>query len=149
MMISDITTKAQRNRRRKRVGRGRGSGHGKTSTRGSKGEGARTGTRGHSLREGGQMQFFRRIPKRGFSNFRFRREFQVVNVGVLQETFEEGAKVNAAALEEAGLIRDASGLVKILGTGEISKKLDVEATNFSTSAAMKITRAGGQIKTLG
>jgi large subunit ribosomal protein L15 len=149
MMISEITTRAQRNKRRKRIGRGRGSGHGKTSTRGHKGEGSRTGTRGHSLREGGQMQFFRRIPKRGFSNARFRREFQVVNVGVLQDAFEEGAKVTAGALAEAGLIRDASGPVKILGTGEITKKLEVEVTNFSTSAAMKITRAGGQIRTLG
>lgn len=149
MMIADITSKAQRNRRRKRIGRGPGSGHGKTSTRGHKGEGARTGTGGHTLREGGQMLFFRRIPKRGFSNFRFRREFQVVNVGLLQEVFEDGAKVNAAVLAEAGLVRDAAAPVKILGNGEIAKKLDVEATCFSTSAAMKITRAGGQIKSLG
>ena len=149
MMISEITSKARRYRRRKRIGRGPGSGHGKTSTRGHKGEGSRTGTRGHSLREGGQMLFFRRIPKRGFSNFRFRREFQVVNVGTLQEAFEEGAKVNAAALAEAGLIRNALDPVKVLGTGEISKKLDVEATCFSTSAAMKITKAGGLIKSLG
>jgi large subunit ribosomal protein L15 len=149
MMISEITSKARRYRRRKRIGRGPGSGHGKTSTRGTKGEGARTGTRGHSLREGGQMQFFRRIPKRGFSNFRFRREFQVVNVGTLQDAFEDGAKVNAAALAEAGLIRSAADPVKVLGTGEISKKLDVEATCFSTSAAMKLTKAGGQIRSLG
>lgn len=149
MMIAEITSKARRNRRRKRIGRGPGSGHGKTSTRGHKGEGSRTGTRGQMLREGGQMQFFRRIPKRGFSNFRFSREFQVVNVGVLQKTFEDGAKINAAVLAEAGLIRSAADPVKILGTGEISKKLDVEATCFSTSAAMKITRAGGQIKSLG
>ena len=149
MMITEITSKVGRNRRRKRVGRGPASGHGKTSTRGHKGERARAGTRGHVLREGGQMLFFRRIPKRGFSNFRFRREYQVVNVGVLQEAFEEGAKVNAAALAKAGLIRNAGDPVKILGTGEISKKLDVEATCFSTSAAMKITRAGGQITSLG
>lgn len=149
MMISDITSKARRYRRRKRIGRGPGSGHGKTSTRGHKGEGARTGTRGHLLREGGQMLFFRRIPKRGFSNFRFRREFQVVNVAALQEKFEDGAKVNAAVLADAGLIRNASDPVKILGTGEVSKKFDVEATCFSTSAAMKLTKAGGQIRSLG
>ncbi|MGQ9650009.1 MAG: 50S ribosomal protein L15 [Phycisphaerae bacterium] len=149
MMIAEITSRAKRNRRRKRIGRGPGSGHGKTSTRGHKGEKARTGTRGHVLREGGQMLFFRRIPKRGFSNFRFRRTFQVVNVGALQERFEDGARINPAVLAEAGLIRNAADPVKILGTGEISKKLDVEATCFSTSAAMKITRAGGQIKSLG
>lgn len=149
MMIAEITSKAGRNRRRKRIGRGPGSGHGKTSTRGHKGERARTGTRGHALREGGQMLFFRRIPKRGFSNFRFRREFQVVNVGALQKTFEDGARINAAVLAEAGLIRSATDPVKVLGTGEISKKLDVAVSCFSTSAAMKITRAGGQIKSLG
>jgi large subunit ribosomal protein L15 len=148
MMIAEITSKAKHDRRAKRIGRGPGSGHGKTSTRGSKGEGARTGTRGHLLREGGQMAFFRRIPKRGFSNFRFRKEFQVVNVGLLQERFEDGDKVNAAALAEAGLIRTATDPVKILGTGELTRKLEVEASCFSTSAAMKITRAGGQIKSL-
>lgn len=149
MMIAEITSKARRYRRPKRIGRGPGSGRGKTSTRGHKGERARTGTRGHVLREGGQMLFFRRIPKRGFSNARFRREFQVVNVAALQERFEDGARVNAAALAEAGLIRRAADPVKILGTGEISKKLEVEATCFSTSAAMKIVKAGGQIKSLG
>jgi len=149
MMIAEITSKGKRNQRPKRIGRGRGSGLGKTSTRGHKGEGARTGTRGHLLREGGQMLFFRRIPKRGFSNFRFRRVFQVVNVGTLEKAFENGAKVNAAVLAEAGLIRNAADPVKILGTGEVSKKFEVEATCFSTSAAMKITKAGGQIKSLG
>ncbi len=149
MMIAEITSKAKRNRRRKRVGRGPGSGHGKTSTRGHKGEKARSGTRGHVLREGGQMLFFRRIPKRGFSNFRFRRTFQVVNIAALQETFEDGAKINPSVLAEAGLIRSAADPVKILGVGDLSKKFDVEATCFSTSAAMKITRAGGQIKSLG
>ena len=149
MMIAEITSRGKRNQRPKRIGRGRGSGLGKTSTRGHKGEGARTGTRGHLLREGGQMLFFRRIPKRGFSNFRFRRAFQVVNVGTLEKAFENGAKVNAAVLAEAGLIRNAADPVKILGTGEVSKKFEVEATCFSTSAAMKITKAGGQIKSLG
>ena len=94
------------------------------------------------------MPFFRRIPKRGFNNAQFRKEYQIVNVSALENRFEDGAKVTAAVLEEAGLIRDAGRLVKILGTGEISKKLDVEANRFSTSAAMKITRAGGQIKTI-
>lgn len=95
------------------------------------------------------MPFFRRIPKRGFSNARFRTEYQIVNVSALQARFEDGGKVTPAALAEAGLIREASRPVKILGTGEIDKKLDVEATRFSTLAAVKITRAGGQIKTIG
>ena len=95
------------------------------------------------------MPFFRRIPKRGFSNAVFRTEYQVVNVSALDERFEDGSKITPVVLEAAGLVRDATQPIKILGTGEVSKKLDVEATRFSTSAAMKITQAGGQIKTLG
>ena len=95
------------------------------------------------------MPFFQRIPKRGFSNAQFRTEYQVVNVSALDDRFADGVKVTSAVLEEAGLIRDASRPVKILGTGEITKKLDVEATRFSTSAAVKITQAGGQIRTIG
>lgn len=149
MIISDILSKARRNKSRKRVGRGIGSGHGKTSGRGSKGLGARAGGATRRLSEGGQMPLFRRLPKRGFSNVQFATTFQVVNVGALEERFENGAKVTSAALAEAGLIRDAAAPVKILGDGQIKKKLDVEATCFSTQAAKKITMAGGQIKSLG
>ncbi len=149
MMISDVLSRAQRNRRRKRVGRGVGSGRGKTSGRGHKGQGQHSGHRARLLTEGGQMPLFRRIPKRGFNNARFRTEYQVVNLSALETRFEDGAKVTPAALEEAGLVRDASRPVKILGTGALTKKLDVEAMRFSTSAAMKITRAGGQIRTIG
>ena len=149
MMISDVLSRARRNRRRKRVGRGIGSGHGKTCGRGHKGMGQHAGHRARQLTEGGQMPFFRRIPKRGFSNARFHTEYQVVNVSALEGRFEDGGKVTPAVLEEAGLIRDASRPVKVLGTGEITKKLNVEVTRFSTSAAVKITQAGGQIRTIG
>src|SRR5690606_15970962 len=90
---------------------------------------------------------FRRIPKRGFSNANFRTEYQVVNVGVLNERFESGTTVTPALLEDAGLIHRASGPVKILGTGELTKKLDVEATAFSKTASDKIAKAGGQART--
>lgn len=146
MMISDVLSRAKGNKRRRRVGRGTGSGRGKTCGRGHKGQGQHSADQPRRLTEGGQMPFFRRLPKRGFNNARFRRQYQVVNVSVLADRFDEGAKIDPAALEEAGLIRDASRPVKILGTGEINKKLEVEATRFSTSAATKITRAGGTIR---
>jgi large subunit ribosomal protein L15 len=110
--------------------------------------GQHSGKQARRLTEGGQMPFFRRIPKRGFSNARFRTEYQVVNVSVLNDKFEDGARVTPAVLEERGLIRSATEPVKILGDGELTRKLEVEATRFSTSAAMKITRAGGQIRSL-
>lgn len=147
MMISDVLERAGRHRRRKRIGRGAGSGHGKTSGRGHKGQGQRAGSGPNRLSEGGQMKFFRRIPKRGFSNAQYRTEYQVVNVASLEKRFNDGDKVTPEALEQAGLIRTAKRPVKILANGEITKKLDVEATRFSTHAAMKITRAGGQIRT--
>jgi large subunit ribosomal protein L15 len=149
MMISDVLSKARRNKRPKRVGRGIGSGHGKTSTRGNKGLQARAGGGVRLLTEGGQMPLFRRLPKRGFNNFNFRTEYQVVNVTDLNEAFESGAKVTAATLREAGLIADALLPVKVLGDGQTKKKLDVEANAFSKTAAEKITKAGGQARKIG
>lgn len=147
MMIGEVCSKGTRNKARKRLGRGPGSGHGKTSGRGHKGQGQRAGSGRHRLSEGGQMPFFRRIPKRGFSNAQFRTEYQVLNVSDLDRKFDDGAKITPAVLEASGLIRNAKKPVKVLGNGELSKKLEVEATRFSTSAAMKITKAGGQITT--
>jgi large subunit ribosomal protein L15 len=116
MLISDVLSRAGRNKRRRRVGRGPGSGHGKTSGRGHKGMGQHSADQARRLTEGGQMPLFRRIPKRGFSNAQFRKEYQIVNVSALEGRFDDGAKVTAAALEAAGLIRDAGRPVKILGT---------------------------------
>lgn len=149
MMIADVLRKAKRRKPRKRVGRGPGSGTGKTAARGNKGMGQHSADQPRRMTEGGQMPLFRRIPKRGFSNAQFRTVYQVVNVRDLEEFFEDGAKITPAVLEQAGLIRNAAGSVKILGTGDLGKKLDVEATKFSLSAARKITGAGGTIKSLG
>jgi large subunit ribosomal protein L15 len=146
MIISDILSRSRKNKRSKRVGRGIGSGHGKTCCRGSKGLQSRAGGAAPLMAEGGQMPLFRRIPKRGFSNAAFRVEYQVVNVGTLSERFDDGAKVNPASLAAAGLIASASEPVKILGTGDLKKKLDVEATSFSKSAEEKIAQAGGQAR---
>jgi large subunit ribosomal protein L15 len=149
MNITDITTKAGAHERRRRVGRGEGSGLGKTSGRGHKGEGARSGGRKGGLYEGGVFPLFRRLPKLGFNNAIFRTEYQVVNLQALEARFDEGAHVTAAALYEMGLIRDAKRPVKILGDGEIKKRLMVEAQRFSATAAARIEAAGGTVKRLG
>ncbi len=148
MMIGDVTARGRKNTRRKRVGRGIGSGLGKTSGRGHKGAGQHA-DHGTGLREGGQLPLFRRMPKRGFSNARFRVEYQVINVADLQEFFDDGTHVTPAALEEAGLIRRGGSPVKILGDGDLSKKLRVEAQKFSASAVKKIEAAGGESKIIG
>ncbi|MEX0742426.1 MAG: 50S ribosomal protein L15 [Phycisphaeraceae bacterium] len=145
MMIHEITKLVGRNKRRKRVGRGPGSGRGKTSGRGHKGAGSRSGYGGSMppSYEGGQMPYFRRIPKRGFNNAAFRTEYAIVNVKALEERFDDGAEVNTETLVNVGLVRDAKVPVKILGEGEIGKKLTVTATRFSSSAREKIEKAGG------
>ena len=145
MMIHELTPKAGRNKKAKRVGRGPGSGTGKTCGRGHKGAGSRAGSGGsvRASREGGQMPFFRRIPKRGFSNVQFRRTFSVVNLKALDARFEDGDEVNPQKLMEVGLVRDARTAVKILGEGDLGKKLTVMAAAFSHSAVGKITKAGG------
>jgi large subunit ribosomal protein L15 len=143
MKLDDILSAAGKHKARKRVGRGTGSGHGKTCGRGSKGFGARAGWKAQWGYEGGQNPQISRLPKRGFNNFNFRQEYQIVNVSDLQEPFEDGARVDAAALAAAGLIDDAAKAVKILGNGQLSKKLSVAATKFTASAAAKIQQAGG------
>jgi len=145
MMIHEITEKVGAHKRRKRVGRGPGSGHGKTSGRGTKGAGSRSGF-GRMRRagyEGGQMPFFRRFAKRGFSNAKFKTIYEVVNVKALDARFKDGDTVSAIELHKAGMISNASVAVKVLGEGEISKKLTVTAASFSESAREKITKAGG------
>ena len=128
----------------KRIGRGHGSGNGKTAGKGHKGQKARSGHGQRPGFEGGQMPLQRRVPKRGFNNI-FAKEYSIVNVSAL-EVFEDGAAVNAAALAEKGLIKSANESVKILGNGEITKKLTVTASAFSASAAEKIQKAGGSVE---
>ena len=130
---------------RKRIGRGHGSGQGKTAGKGHKGQKARAG-RGMQIGfEGGQMPLQRRVPKRGFNNI-FAQEKAMVNVSALN-AFEDGAVVNAAALQQAGLIR-AVAFVKVLGNGELTKKLTVQASAFSKSAQEKIEAAGGKAEVI-
>jgi large subunit ribosomal protein L15 len=129
--------------RTKRLGCGESSGHGKTSGRGGKGQTARSGGTIRLGFEGGQMPLLRRIPKRGFNNAAFRVNFVTVNVEQLNR-FPDGATVGPAALREQGVLKTTRDGVKILGDGELTRKLTVEAHRFSATAREKITKAGGQ-----
>lgn len=155
MMIHEVTALAGKNKSKKRVGRGPGSGRGKTSTRGFKGAGSR---RGHSVRhqdEGGQMPYFRRMPKFGFNNSQFKTRFWIVNLRdiVAHGSFSGGGAVNAESLIAAGLVRDTSRDLKILGDlGEAEKltvKLDVTANRVTDKARALITDAGGSVTETG
>ena len=130
----------------KRVGRGHGSGNGKTAGKGHKGQKARAGRGQRFGFEGGQMPLQRRVPKRGFNNI-FAKEFVSVNVNSLN-AFEDGAVVDAAALIEKGIIKKEYDGVKILGNGEITKKVTVQAAKFTKSAIAKIEAAGGKAEVM-
>ena len=145
MMIHEITIKVGKYKVRRRVGRGDGSGRGKTCGRGHKGAASRSGWKRRAGYEGGQMPIIRRMPKRGFTNAPFRRLYHVVNVKTLQARCVEGAEVTAATLADAGVIRDAKLPLKILGEGELTKKLTVTAAKFSASAKAKIEAVGGAV----
>jgi large subunit ribosomal protein L15 len=130
---------------RKRLGRGWGSGSGKTSGRGEKGAGRRSGTRFRLRFEGGQMPLYRRLPKKGFSNHAFRVRYEVVNVGELEKAFEAGAVVDAPALHAALLLPKNAELWKVLADGDLSKALTVRAHAASAGAREKIEKAGGKV----
>lgn len=146
MMTNEITAIAGSDKKRKRIGRGKGSGMGKTCGRGHKGCGQRAGSGGMSNHEGGQMQLFRRIPKRGFSNFDFARRYEIVNVSQLESFFDDGTDISVEALVSVGLVDSVKSKVKILGDGELTKKLSVSAQKFSKSAEQKISGCGGTVK---
>ncbi|MBT8486385.1 MAG: 50S ribosomal protein L15 [Phycisphaerales bacterium] len=145
MMIHEITEKVGRYKTRKRIGRGHGSGHGKTSGRGHKGAGSRSGYTRRAYFEGGQMSFARRIPKRGFTNAEFRKLYHVVNIKELESRFDDGAEITAEDLAAHGVIRDTDRPLKVLGEGELTKKFTVTAAKFSSGARSKIEAAGGVV----
>ncbi|MHC4991179.1 MAG: 50S ribosomal protein L15 [Planctomycetota bacterium] len=145
MMIHEITAKVGKHKARKRVGRGEGTGQGGTSGRGHKGASSRAGWKRRPGYEGGQMPLFRRMPKRGFSNSAFRRPYHVVNLKTLEALVDDGKDVTPELLLEMHIIRDLSQPVKILGEGELTKKINVTAAKFSASARKKIESAGGTI----
>jgi large subunit ribosomal protein L15 len=132
---------------RKRVGRGPGSGNGKTAGRGYKGAQSRSGWKYKRGFEGGQMPLHRRVPKRGFTNI-FRTEYDVVNLDQLEKLFEKGATVTVDSLRDAGIVSSRTALVKVLGRGEVTKALTVQAHKFSGKAAEKLTAAGGKAEAI-
>ena len=131
-----------------RKGRGHATGSGKTAGRGHKGSRSRAGAMRYSLYEGGQMPLFRRVPKRGFNNKQFARRFEIVNVSQL-EGFEDGAEIGVEQLLRAGLVDDVQSKVKILGDGELTKRLQVAAHKFSKAAEQKIIGCGGTATKVG
>ena len=144
MDLSKIHHGVNKRTPKKRVGRGPGSGHGKTSSRGSKGQWTSAGAKKPSWTfEGGQMPLFRRIPKRGFSHETWAKQYHVVNVGDIDKAFKDGDTVNLEALAKAGLAKGPSDGVRVLGQGDVTKKLNVTANHFSKSADEKIKAKGG------
>ena len=145
MNLSNLRAPRKANENKKRVGRGMGSGMGKTSTRGHKGQGSRSGSSLMRGFEGGQMPLHRRLPKRGFTNI-FKTEYEVVNLERLAGLNE--SEVTPEVLRKAGVVTKKSSLVKVLGQGDLSKAITVHAHKFSKSAQEKIEKAGGKINVL-
>lgn len=143
MNLNDVHRGINKFKKRKRVGRGPGSGHGKTCGRGHKGQGSRAGFSQHPTFEGGQMPLVRRIPKRGFNN-KWGDTVAIVNVSDLDAAFNDGDEVTLESLKEKNLAKGNFDVLKILGNGELAKKLKVSAHRFSKSAQEKIEKAGGE-----
>jgi large subunit ribosomal protein L15 len=143
MNLNDVHHGIHRNKARKRIGRGIGSGHGKTATRGAKGQGSRSGYSLSPIFEGGQMPLVRRIPKRGFNNA-WAETVAIVNLASLEKHFQVGEEVSPDTVCEKGLVKGAYDVLKVLGSGELTKKLKIMAHRFSRSATEKIEKAGGE-----
>ena len=135
-------------KRKKIVGRGPGSGRGKTSTRGQKGQKSRSGASIPAWFQGGQTPLYRRVPKRGSKNTKFRIEYATINLSDLNKFFEDGDIVTPELLKEKGIIKKQLCGVKVLGNGELEKKLTIKANRFSSSAVTKIESAGGKAEVI-
>lgn len=143
MKLHELSPAAGSTKVSKRVGRGTGSGNGKTAGKGHKGQKARSGGGVRPGFEGGQMPLARRVPKRGFNNI-FATKYATINVSDLEKRFDDGATVDEAAIVACGLIKKTLDGIKVLGNGDIAKKLDVTVTAYSDSAKEKIEKAGGK-----
>ncbi len=144
MILDDVHRGIAKNKKRRRIGRGPGSGHGKTAGRGHKGQGSRAGNSSKPTFEGGRMAVVRRVPKRGFNN-RWAKLVVVVNVGELDAAFSAGEEITVERLREKGMAKHRHDVLKILGDGELSKKLKISAHRFSKTAREKIEKAGGEV----
>ena len=146
MKLNELKPAEGSRKKEVRVGRGTGSGRGKTSCRGHKGQNARSGGGVRPGFEGGQMPIYRRLPKRGFKNI-WAKQFAEVNVETLNR-FEDGAEVDPVALVEEGILKNVYDGIRILGNGELSKKLTVRAQGFTKTAVQKIEAAGGKTEVI-
>jgi len=140
--------KAPEAKNRKRVGRGPGSNWGKTSGRGQKGQKSRSGVSIHAWFQGGQTPLYRRVPKRGFNNARFTTTYATINLSDLNKFFKDGDEVTPEILKERGIIKKQLDGIKVLGNGELEKKLTVKANRFSSTAITKIESAGGKAEVI-
>ena len=147
MKLHELEKNIGAKQRRKIVGRGPGSGLGKTSGKGQKGQNSRSGGGVNPVFEGGQLPLYRRLPKRGFSNHEFKIKYATINVRDLN-IFEEGTLVTPALLKEVGLVKKQLDGIKVLGNGEINKKLTVQAHKFSKSAIEKLEESGSKIEVI-
>ena len=147
MKLHELVANEGATHKKKRLGSGRGSGLGKTSGKGQKGQKARSGGGKGVVFEGGQLPLYRRLPKRGFTNAKFKVEYAVINLDDLNR-FEDGTVVTPALLKEVGLIKNQLDGIKVLGTGELTKKLTIQANKFSASALVKIEKSGSKAEVI-
>ena len=147
MKLHELEKNIGATHRAKRKGLGRGSGNGKTSGRGQKGQNSRSGGGVRANFEGGQIPLYRRLPKRGFSNAKFKTTYAVINVSDLN-VFEDGTVVTPALLKDAGIVKKQLDGVKVLGNGKLEKKLTIQASKFSSSALEKIKEAGSKAEVI-
>ncbi len=147
MKLNELEKNVGATQKRKIVGRGRGSGLGKTSGKGHKGQNARSGGGVRQVFEGGQTPLYRRLPKRGFSNYEFKTTYAVINVSDLNR-FDNGTVVSPALLKEVGLVKNQLDGIKVLGNGKLEKKLTVQAHKFSKAAQEKIEKSGSKIEVM-
>ena len=147
MKLNELQRNIGATHAKKRIGRGPGSGLGKTGGRGQKGQKARSGASINPVFEGGQLPLYRRIPKRGFSNAKFKTRYAVINLKDLNG-FEDGAVVTPALLKDAGIIKNQLDGIKVLGNGKLEKKITIQASKFSTSAMEKIKEAGSKAEVI-
>jgi large subunit ribosomal protein L15 len=133
-------------KRKKIIGRGASSNHGRSSGKGHDGQNSRSGGGVRLGFEGGQMPLYRRLARRGFSNARYRKEYEIVNLSTLNKRYESGETVNHESLQKKGIVKNTRGLVKILGNGDLDKKLTISVNKVSASAKAKIEAAGGTIE---
>ena len=147
MKLHELEKNPGATHKKKILGRGRGSGLGKTSGKGHKGQNARSGGGVRTVFEGGQTPLYRRIPKRGFNNYEFKKTYAVINVSDLNR-FEDGTLVSPALLKEVGLVKNQLDGIKVLGNGTLEKKLTIQATKVSKSAKEKIEASGSKIEVM-